>query len=236
MNRICLICRKGFSVYPSYVERGGGLYCSRACKNKAQSARMKAEPPEKTPHWKGGKIKVLCANCGKEFDLKPCLVKANNFCSKNCSASFNVRLRPLKGLVLKCKVCGKEFYRNPSAINRKDKKPLYCSQRCRAIDSIKNQKKQNTDIENIVEKWLIEKHIVYEKQVNIEGIALTDFLVNSEFCIFADGDYWHSKSSRIKIDKRQAKQLIANGYTVVRLAGSDILSGKFKEQLCSIIN
>ena len=236
MDRVCQWCRKSFSVYPSYVERGGGLYCSRDCKDKAQSARMKAEPPEKSPHWMGGKVKVLCANCGKEFELKPCLVKTRNFCSKSCSASYNVKLRFPKGSILKCKVCGKEFYRTPSAINRKDKKPLYCSQRCRAIDSIKNQKKQNTDIETIVEKWLIEKQFVYGKQVNIDGIALADFLVNSEFCIFADGDYWHSKPSRVKIDKRQTKQLTANGYTVIRLAGNDILSGKFKEQICSIMS
>jgi len=197
---------------------------------------MKTDPPEKHPHWKGGKVKSLCAKCGKEIWVKQCLASKNRFCSKACANSVHSREREKTGEILNCKVCGSEFYRIPSAIYRPIKKPRYCSQRCRAIDSIKNQKKQNTDIEDIVEKWLIEKHLVYEKQVDIEGIALADFLVNSEFCVFADGDYWHSNPSRIKIDTRQTKQLITNGYTVIRLTGSDILSGKFKEQLCGIMS
>ncbi len=236
MERICLICGEEFETYPSYVKRGGGLYCSRTCQDKAQSIRMKTEPPEKTPHWKGGKVKVLCANCDKELEVKPCLVKERNFCSRSCSASFNVKLRPLKGSVLKCRICGKEFYRSPSAINRKQKKPQYCSQRCRAIDSIRNQRKQETDIEQELEATLIELGLEFKKQKVIENICLADFFIAPNICIFADGDYWHSLEGRVKVDERQNKELVEAGYRVVRMKGKDILSGDIKDKICSIIS
>lgn len=236
MERTCGVCNIIFNISPAFVARGGGKYCSRKCKAMAQSIRMKTIKPEDHPHWQGGKIEKQCLTCGKPILIKRCLKNRDSFCSKSCANSYHSRSRVKKGIILQCKVCGKDFYRVPSAVNRTEKKPLYCSQRCRAIDSIKSQRKQNTDIENIVEKWLIEKGVVYKKQEDVEGIALVDFLVGLKFCVFADGDYWHSKPSRIKIDKRQAKQLIANGYTVVRLKGSDILSGAFEEQLWNIIN
>jgi len=235
MERICKVCSVKFDISPAFVARGGGLYCSRKCKDKAQSIRMKAEQPENHPHWQGGKIEKQCLGCGKSILVKRCMQDKDSFCSKSCANSYHSKNRAKKGIILQCKVCGGNFYRVQSAVSRIDKKPLYCSQRCRAIDSIKNQRKQNTDIEAIVENWLIEKAVVYEKQEDIEGIALVDFIVNSEVCIFADGDYWHSKPARIKVDRRQTKQLIANGYTVIRLKGSDILLGKFKEQLCNIM-
>ncbi len=231
-----MICKKTFNVYPSYAERGGGLYCSRACKNVAHSQYMRSLPKEKRPHYQGKTSNIKCANCGNEFETKDCLVKERNFCSKSCSASFNTKLRPLKGSILYCKICGKDFYRVPSAIKRKNKKPRYCSRRCRAIDSVRHQRRSGTDIEQRIESILSELNLKFEKQKAIDNICLVDFFVPPNICIFADGDYWHSQKERVRIDERQNRELLKAGYEIIRLKGKDILADNVKEELCNITN
>ncbi len=231
-----MICKKSFSVYPSYIERGGGLYCSRACKDIAQSQYMKSLPKEKRPHYQGKVSKIKCVNCGGEFETKTCLIKERNFCSKSCANSYNVRQREKRGQILECRVCKGEFYRLPSAINRESKKPKYCSQSCRAIDSIRNQRKNGTDIEQMLGMILADLGLKFEKQKPIQGICLSDFFVLPNICIFADGDYWHSKEERVKIDQKQKEELIEAGYRVIRLKGKDILSNNVKDKRCHIIS
>lgn len=232
LKQVCQICKKEFNVYPSYISRGDGIYCSRKCKDKAQSLRMLNESPEKTPHWKGGLIKKVCLNCLKEIQVKRCFTNKPSFCSKSCANSYNSKRRPKTGKTLKCKVCCKEFYRNPSAINRETKKPQFCSQKCRAIDNIKNQKTDDTNIERIIENWLKENKVEYVKQQDVEGIALVDFFVSPNKCLFCDGDFWHLTSERIVIDNEQRTMLKARGYEVHSLLGSKILNG---ERFCEII-
>ena len=190
------------------------------------------EPPEKTPHWKGGLIKKACLNCSKEIEVKRCFANKPSFCSKSCANSYNSRLRPKTGKILKCPVCGEEFYRNPSAINRETKKPQYCSQKCRAIDNVKKQKTEDTNIEKIIEAWLKENKIEYMKQKDIEGISLVDFFISPNKCLFCDGDFWHSNPERVAIDNRQRSELRARGYEVHSLLGSKILEG---ERFCEIL-
>ncbi len=226
LKRICQICNKEFNVYPSYVKRGGGIYCSRKCKDKAQSIRLTNQPPEKSIRWKGGLIKTNCLNCQKEIKVKRGRLIRPHFCSKSCANSYNGKRRRKTGKILECKICGKEFYRNPSSLNRVLKRPRYCSHKCRAIDSIKNQRKQNTDIEKIMEDWLKENNINYTKQKNVEGIALVDFFVQPNKCLFCDGDYWHSLPNRVVIDNKQRNMLKERGYEIHFLLGSKILKGE----------
>lgn len=237
MKRICLICKREFDAWPSYIKRGGGKYCSRKCKDRAQSIRMKAESPEKSPRWKGGLISKKCLKCGKEINVKKCFKDKSSFCSRNCANTYNTKGRKRTGKILMCKVCNKEFYRNHSAINRKEKKPQYCSQRCRAIASVKKQRKKDTNIEQKLEEILIDLGLLtFEKQKAIQNICLVDFFIPPNICIFADGDYWHSLKKRIEVDKRQNKELIEAGYKVIRIKGKEILKGNIKDKLCSIIN
>lgn len=231
IERTCKICKKKFDVYSSYVKRGNGVYCSRECKDNAQSVRMKAEPPEKHPRWMGGPVEKKCVNCEKKTMVKRHLVNKPSFCSKSCANSYNVKQRKPTGSILKCKVCEKEFYRVPSAINRKDKKPNFCSHRCRAIHSVRNQKKNDTNIERILEKWLFENMIKFKKQEIINGIALVDFLVEPNICLFADGDYWHSIPKRKEIDKEQTRELTQAGYSVVRILGSKLLKEEYPNEI-----
>lgn len=231
MERICKICGTVFDVWPSYVKRGGGIYCSRKCKDKAQSIRMKNAPPEKGIRWKGGLVEQKCLNCGKTIKVKQCLIEKQHFCSNYCAGTYNSIGKERKGVILKCKVCGKEFYRVQSAVNRKTKKPQFCSQKCRAIHSVRNQRKKDTNIERILEKWLISNKIRFKKQEAIKGIALVDFFIEPNICLFADGDYWHSLPKRKILDKRQTGELIQEGYHVVRILGSELLNGKYPNEI-----
>ena len=54
--------------------------------------RLGIKPPtlkgKNSPNWKGGKIKIICKNCGKEKEVYPFTIKNKNgkFCSSRCSA------------------------------------------------------------------------------------------------------------------------------------------------------
>ena len=85
MIKNCLVCNKEFKTIPALIKRGGGKFCSRACKSKAQVGfkhspqlikkfikTMKAKgihQGERNPNYKNGKyktykgyIEVLCRN------------------------------------------------------------------------------------------------------------------------------------------------------------------------------
>lgn len=232
MKRICKICGTEFNVWPAYVKRGGGIYCSAKCQGVAKSEEMKNLPTEKKPSWKGGLITKKCTNCGKEIQVKQCFKDKDKFCSRSCASSYNVRNRPKERVGRICKTCGKAFEIHPNKLNRVDKNQgTFCSQRCRGLLAVQNQKKQDTDIEILLEKWLIDNNLKYEKQKPVEGISLVDFFIEPNICLYADGDYWHSLPDVKKRDKWQTKKLIECGYTVVRVLGSSLFKGEYPNEL-----
>jgi G:T-mismatch repair DNA endonuclease (very short patch repair protein) len=72
----------------------------------------------------------------------------------------------------------------------------------------------DTKPERIVEQMLKELGIEYEKQKPIFGIP--DFFVEPNYCIFVDGDYWHSQPEQIERDKEVNERLTKQGYVVLR--------------------
>lgn len=83
-----------------------------------------------------------------------------------------------------------------------------------------------TDIEAIVEKLLQALGVEYEAQKHI-GRWIIDFYVPGKLlCIECDGDYWHSLPHSMERDARKDSDLTSKGYTVLRLPGSLISSGK----------
>lgn len=93
----------------------------------------------------------------------------------------------------------------------------FCSQDCYR----KNPPRGDTDIEKILENWLIENNFEYEKQKRIFKTHV-DFFIEPNICLYADGDYWHSSEKRQIADERINNQLIESGYIVIRLKGSEI--------------
>jgi len=219
----CQMCGKEFYVVSCYIKRGGGKFCSRKCCDKWRS---NSEKGEKNPYWKGGKVKRICEICGKEFLIRPCIVKrgGGKFCSRKCmSINMQGKKNPhWKSKIKKvCLTCGREFYVIPSRIKRGGGK--FCSKSCKTIYNIMHNRKKDTSIERAVEQELQRRHIPYMKQVPIPfAHTIVDFLLPDKLVIYADGDYWHS-SQKIKYrDINQDTLLTLSGYQVFRLKEKDI--------------
>lgn len=110
IKRICVICGKEFSLYPSQIKQGGGKYCSHKCHSETRKLELNR----------------ACIVCGKTFHAKPYTIKrgSGKYCSKACQ--YNGQTTALK---LVCKACGKEFVRSRSQIRKR--KGHYCSPECR---------------------------------------------------------------------------------------------------------
>jgi len=84
------------------------------------------------------KVKRVCKECGKEFFVKPSMVKngRGNYCSKECMGKSYSKLRTgssnpsWSGGKLKClcKECGKEFFVQANLVKRGY--GIYCSKEC----------------------------------------------------------------------------------------------------------
>lgn len=88
-----------------------------------------------------------------------------------------------------------------------------------------NRKYMDTDIELILEDWLKNKGIKYEKQKQLLCLTLVDFFVEPNICIYVDGDYWHSLPKIRQRDGIIRKTLRDNGYRTIWLKGSEIKKG-----------
>ena len=114
LNRTCLVCGKKFHSAPSCIKRGGGKYCSSACRENA------------TYH----KISRVCEQCGKEFKTYRGEIAKNHgrFCSRDCA-----RNNMQEGEVQICPICKNEFYIKRSDLARREIPT--CSKKCMGIAS-----------------------------------------------------------------------------------------------------
>lgn len=103
---VCQKCGKHFYVdYKSKIRK----FCSHQCANEFSTSLRRVE-----------RIKINCAICGKQFEVRRCDTRYKNgtvkYCSKACASEANKT-----GEIKKCLHCGKEFY-----TTRND----FCSQKC----------------------------------------------------------------------------------------------------------
>ena len=78
----CLICGKEFKIPHYKIKKGKAKFCSYECMG---VWRKQNKGGQNHPNWKGGKIKIICKKCGKEFFKKPSsLKKVGNYCSRKC--------------------------------------------------------------------------------------------------------------------------------------------------------
>lgn len=111
MQQVCNRCGKPFKCSPAIVKRGGGKYCSNACKFEAAHRRES----------------VTCEVCRKVFTAKICDIEKGH--SKYCSRACNhIALR--KGSEHTCEVCGKTFYMQSKRVATGKRSGKYCSQKC----------------------------------------------------------------------------------------------------------
>jgi len=93
-----------------------------------------------------------------------------------------------------------------------------------------------TDIEQLVQGWLIKNKIPFESQVSLRGGAFelggskVDFIVGGNIAIRVQGGYWHSGVEKTGSDIVQRELLESDGWTVVDLFEEDILDYNRLEQ------
>lgn len=122
IKRICRYCGKNIKFYPSAIKRGQGKFCNLKCMGKWQSEHQTGK---NNPNWKGGKVKIICQQCGKEREVYPYEIKKrrDKFCSPKCyNESQKTQIKCI------CQQCGIEFPITPSQI--KHGRGKFCSPEC----------------------------------------------------------------------------------------------------------
>jgi len=144
----CLVCNKIFKTDPCNVKNGGGKFCSRKCYGKWSS---KNKTGSNAPRWTGGKVKLICIVCKKEFTRNKCEIEKNTpkFCSQKCFGierrKNNIKekiLNPGKDKIKKiCEICEKIIYVNKSEEKRGVGR--FCSYLCYGLWQKKNRTGEN---------------------------------------------------------------------------------------------
>jgi len=95
---------------------------------------------------------------------------------------------------------------------------------------------KDTFPEKLVEQYLINNNVKYEKQWKYKYGIADFYLPNSNTVLEVDGVYWHSRPAVKKRDKRQTLFLKKQGYTVKRISDKEILADRIKKMLEVIKN
>ena len=84
----CGYCGKSIKIIPSRLEKNEKNYCSISCMAEDYKSRNSGE---NCNFWNGGKVRVVCANCGKKIKVKPYKIQRNkkHFCSIKCMGEWN---------------------------------------------------------------------------------------------------------------------------------------------------
>lgn len=80
----CKQCGNWFSVWKCHLDYRPRVFCSRECKTEWQRQNLTGQ---NNPLWRGKQIKRICQFCGREFFVKPSVLKRagwGRFCSKQC--------------------------------------------------------------------------------------------------------------------------------------------------------
>jgi len=127
VERQCEWCGKKFYIAPAAAKRGRGKFCSVDC-------RWKYQRGENSPCWKGGEAKIICEQCGKQFNVKQARVGIRKFCSRKCvdlwrSENMCGENHPnWKEKIGKfCEQCGETFEVYPY----REDKARFCSNSCK---------------------------------------------------------------------------------------------------------
>lgn len=215
------------------ANRRKAKYCSHACRVADRSSY---------PGRSTNQTTKTCPGCESEFSIAKAVAHRYIYCSRACRAEA-------KGRTTECKRCGSPF-RHPATENRS-----YCSETCRRPPAIKvcencgiefrtqpsvaNAGRRycsrrcyvtssaETSIERIVREALESGGYDFDVQVPI-GPWVVDFALG-HLVIEADGDYWHSL--RPEADARKTANLEDRGFTVWRIAESEIVAPDFRGSL-----
>jgi len=142
---------------------------------------------------KGKGIHRNCLQCGIEFQPQSKNI-AHQYCSMDCRNTYwkingnpNVGSKRTKKTRNKMSLLKKNYFElNP------EKHP----------NRIMNKKGYQTNVEKIIEDWLIERKVQYEKQTRIGRVFVDFYLPTTNEVLEGDGEFWHSRQKKdIERDK-----------------------------------
>lgn len=90
------------------------------------------------------------------------------------------------------------------------------------LQSKGGHRKENTDIEIMIQSELRKRGIFFITQVRIFGITKVDIFIPPNICIYTDGNRWHNYPHGTTRDIYTTQYLEQNEYVVLRFWGSDV--------------
>lgn len=77
----CDYCGVDMQVQPNRLEKREHVFCGNACHSKWMGENKTGE---RNNAWKGGKVELICKNCGEKYEKKPAVAEGSKFCSYEC--------------------------------------------------------------------------------------------------------------------------------------------------------
>lgn len=210
-------------------------FCSRKCnasyllkelwKNENYSEKIRyvssLPNPKKASRVSKKPINV-CSYCGNNIQ-KNIGKSGHVYCSKECYNLFRKlnlvkREDSRKRVILECEFCHKKYEKQPSVA----KNSKYCSVRCHNISNYINMPKKETSIEILLRKELEKNNIIFENQHPILKRTISDFFIEPNLVIYADGNYWHNIPFVKKRDESINNLLCKNDFVVLRYTEDEI--------------
>lgn len=179
-EHICLCCGEPFMDYESSKRK----YCSKNC-----SMKKRWESKEKAK-----KIKLICRNCNKEFELKASETRVKENKVHYCSAKCRDEARKT-GKIKECPICGKSFYTTRNE---------FCSTKC-SNEYISKNRKHNLYMEN---GYLIKFKNGYNKKGNakLHRLIMEEHLgrklTSNEIVHHIDGNKLNNDITNLKVMTR----------------------------------
>ncbi len=196
-TRTCEICGEEFEVIKDSdnPKQRHKTVCSRTCADKKHSLYLQSRP-------KVEKVSITCAQCGKVFEVYPCLSHIQ-FCSYECvqvdrkGKTFEELHGPEKAQAIKHKL----------AIARAKQSQIYLTRPVKTLIEAIAPSLGGPEIEYQIEEYTVD--LCYP---------------SLNLVIEVDGDYWHNYPYGLERDKRKTQALEALGWWVCRCWENEILS------------
>lgn len=204
------------------------------------------------PHWRGGKVEILCQHCNKAIKVDKSRIGLAKFCSKSCQVKHRAGKKHWHwqgGKVKKsCPICGKAFLEYANVPSHK-----FCSKKCggiahrnRVMVTCPTCGKQRsitvgnfnrgrrfcnarchrlhrpTSIEYIIQTGLTNAGVEFVPEYRIGRWSIDVFIPAANLAVECDGVYWHRIHK--DRDRRKDKFLRGLGIRVIRLTEQSILS------------
>lgn len=82
----CAECGSNVHISPSHIDEVDGYkqknyFCDKECES---SFRSRTRNGKDNPHWKGGKVRLYCDECGDQFMVKQSEEDSSKYCSREC--------------------------------------------------------------------------------------------------------------------------------------------------------